>query len=300
MAGNAGAIRAGAAYVELFLKDNRLVRGLARNGARLRRFGASIMRIGAGVTAAGAAITAPILAAAKAFASAGDALDKMSARVGASVPFLSALGHAAVIGGTDINAMEVGIRRMQRTAYDASRGLSTATEAFGELGVEIRGADGQLKSTEALFMESATALSKMTNNTKKAAIATVVFGRAGTQLRGIAAAMKAGDIKLAAEILWAEIRLQFQKGVNALYEIWVGFKQKFMDGWTDLSAKIGSLFVFDDQTLRMLEEDRARANAHRANRYAADLAARAKELAALKRERDELIGAATGGRDYSR
>ena len=78
--------------------------------------------------------------------------------------------------------MEVGIRRMQRTAYDATQGLSTAVDAFNELGINVRRADGQLKGTEQLFMESATALSRMENNTKKAALATVIFGRAGTKL----------------------------------------------------------------------------------------------------------------------
>ncbi|NLG25554.1 MAG: phage tail tape measure protein, partial [Clostridiales bacterium] len=112
----------------------------------------------------------------------GDELDKMSGRVGASVEFLSALSHAAAIGGTDIAAMEVGIRRLQRSAYDATQELSTAVDAFKELRINIRGADGQLKSTEALFMESAAALAKMENNTKKAALATVIFGRAGTKL----------------------------------------------------------------------------------------------------------------------
>ena len=70
----------------------------------------------------------------------------------------------------------------QRTAYDALRGLSTAVDAFADLGINIYAADGQLKGTEQLFMESAEALSKMENNTKKAALATVVFGRAGTSL----------------------------------------------------------------------------------------------------------------------
>jgi len=148
----------------------------------LKAWGAGVTAMGTKIFAVGAGVLAPLLASVKQFMSAGDALDKMSSRVGASVEFLSALSHAAQIGGTDISAMEVGIRRMQRTAYDAARGLSTATDAFGELGIEVRGADGQLKSTEQLFMESAAALSRMENNTKKAALATVIFGRAGTQL----------------------------------------------------------------------------------------------------------------------
>ena len=175
-------IRAGRAFVELFADDSQLARGLRAAERRLKAWGAGIRSIGMQVFAGGAAFVAPMLLAVKQFMSAGDALDKMSSRVGASVEFLSALSHAAQIGGTDISAMEVGIRRLQRTAFDAERGLATAKDAFDQLGISVVGADGQLKSTEDLFMESATALSRLTNNTQKAALATVIFGRAGTQL----------------------------------------------------------------------------------------------------------------------
>ena len=43
---SAQAIRAGAAYVELYTKDSRLVRGLARASKRLQAFGASVRAMG--------------------------------------------------------------------------------------------------------------------------------------------------------------------------------------------------------------------------------------------------------------
>lgn len=182
MAGNAGAIRAGRAFVELFADDSKLVRGLKAASGKLKAWGATVTGIGLKTMAAGAAIATPLMAATRVFMTAGDELDKMSYRVGMSVEFLSALGHAAQIGGTSIGALETGLRRMQRTAYDASQGSSTATQAFAELGVSVYDAGGNLKETEQLFMESAAALSAIENNTKKAALATIIFGRAGTQL----------------------------------------------------------------------------------------------------------------------
>ena len=174
-------IRAGKAFVELGVKDH-LQAGLNAARKRLMAFGAGLASVGLRFVAAGAAGLAAFGAAGKYFASAGDSLDKMSQRVGASVEFLSALGYAARLGGTDIEAMEVGIRRLQRTAYDAAAGSKTAADAFAALGINVKGADGSLKSTESLFTESAAALSKLTNNTQKAALATVIFGRAGTSL----------------------------------------------------------------------------------------------------------------------
>jgi hypothetical protein len=185
-------IRAGGAFVELLLRDEKYLRGLLRAQAKLMRFSAAVTKAGKQMMAMGAGMVAPILAAAKSFAKMGDTLDKMSARVGASVEFLSALGHAAQIGGSDINAFEVSLRRLQRNAYDFTRGLSTSVDAFDELGVSVLANGGKLKTTEVLFMDTVTALSRMEDETKKAALALVLFGRSGTALLPMLKQGKAG------------------------------------------------------------------------------------------------------------
>jgi len=178
-------IRAGKAVVELGVRD-RINEGLKAAKRKFKSFAVGIARVGAVTATAGVAVAAGAAAgiglSVRKFIQAGDALDKMSARTGTSVEFLSKLGHAAQIGGTDIGAMEVGIRRLQRTALDADRGLSTATEAFGRLGIGVHDAQGKLKPTEQLFTEVAGALAKVGNNTEKAALATMIFGRSGTSL----------------------------------------------------------------------------------------------------------------------
>ena len=228
------AIRAGRAFVELFADDKRLVRGLKAASGKLKAWGASVTSIGTKLFSAGAGILAPLVMSVKKFASAGDELDKMSGRVGASVEFLSALSHAAQIGGTDIAAMEVGIRRMQRTAYDATQGLSTAVDAFNELGVNVRRADGQLKSTEQLFMESATALSQMENNTKKAALSTVIFGRAGTKLLPMLKNGSAGLVEVMEEAKRLGIVMSTEDATAAA---------ELTDAWTRMSSVLKMIVV---------------------------------------------------------
>jgi len=175
-------IQAGKAYVSMYVRNKGLIGGLRKASARLKSFGAGMQSIGVKMMAAGGAMVAPFLLAVKSFASAGDELDKMSGRIGVSVEFLSKLGHAAGLGGSNIKAMENGIRRMQRTAMDASRGLSTAVDVFDELGISAKDSGGNLKGTEALFMESVDALSKVENETKKAALAQMLFGKSGTAM----------------------------------------------------------------------------------------------------------------------
>jgi len=179
---SANAIRAGRAFVELFADDSRLARGLKRAQARVRAFAAAVRATALRLSAAGAAAATPLLAMTASFARAGDALDKMSARVGASVEFLSALNHAAQLGGTSIAEMEIGIRRMQRNAKAATRGTGLAADAFRQLGISVTDSTGRLKSTETLFLDVAGALSTVENNTLRAALASTIFGRAGTKL----------------------------------------------------------------------------------------------------------------------
>ena len=167
----AGAIRAGRAFVEIFADDSKLQRGLSAAQTKLKAFAYSAAAIGGAMVGAAGAVLTPILAATKTFMSTGDALDEMSSRVGVSVEFLSALSHAASLSGTSIEALEVGVRKLQKTAYDAAGGSKTAEEAFAALGISVTDANGNLKGTEALFMETTTALGNVANETAK--------GRAG-------------------------------------------------------------------------------------------------------------------------
>lgn len=175
-----GAIRAGRAFVELFADDKKLVRTLKNVQRRLRAFGAGVRRIGMGLTAMATAGILPLVGALKVFGAAGDALDKMSKRTGFSAEALSELGFAAEQSGTDLATLEKGVRTMQRAVNDLERGLSTQVDAFTDLGLSIDDLKG--RSPEAQFKLIADRLSKIEDPSKRAALAMMILGRAGTQL----------------------------------------------------------------------------------------------------------------------
>ncbi len=177
---NTQGIRAGRAFVEIGGDDSRLLRALKRAQQRLRAFGAGVRQVGLRAVAASAAILAPLAGATKIFASAGDQLDKMAARTGVSVEALSQLGFAAEQSGADIETLEKGIRTMQRTINDAQRGLSTATDAFDDLGLNVEHIASL--SPEDQFQTIADAIAGVEDPSKRAALAMQVLGRAGTQL----------------------------------------------------------------------------------------------------------------------
>ncbi|MFH1419470.1 MAG: phage tail tape measure protein [Planctomycetota bacterium] len=173
-------IRAGRAFVELFADDSKLVRGLRRAEKKLKAFGASIRNMGLKMASLGAAMLAPMAAAAKVFSSMGDEVAKMSKRTGVSVETLSELRFVASQTGTEFATLENAFRKMQRSIYDAGRGLSTAVDALADLGLTFKDLDGL--SPEQQFKLLADRISQVEDPTRKAAIAMSLFGRTGTNL----------------------------------------------------------------------------------------------------------------------
>lgn len=223
---SASDIKAGAAYVELYLKNNKFVRGLRNASRRLKAFGGSIRSIGLRVTAAGGMMVAPFVLAAKTFAKTGDTLNKMAARTGVSVESLSEMGFAAEQSGADLATLEKGIKTMQRSINDAGRGLSTQKDALKDLGLEY--ADFAGLSPEKQFKLIADRISQVEDPTKKAALAMMLLGRSGQALlpmmqggaAGIEALQKqARDLGLTVTTADAAGAAQFTDQMNILWRV---------------------------------------------------------------------------------
>jgi hypothetical protein len=173
-------IRAGAAYIELFVNDSRLVRGLQSASKKLKAFGEAITGWGEKLAAIGTAVAAPLIASAKVFAEMGDQMAKMSQRTGISVEALSELAYAAQVSGTDIETLETAIKRMQKVIIAAAEGSDGATQALADLGLTVEDLRGL--SPDQQFKLIAERLSQIQSPAMKAALALKLFGKSGTQL----------------------------------------------------------------------------------------------------------------------
>ncbi len=116
-------IRAGRAFIELGVSD-KLTKGLRAAQKRLQAFGEGLRSIGTRLGAIGASALTALFGTAKTFADMGDSLDEMSARTGVSVETLSELGFAAELAGGDLETLEAGLRKMQRTIGGVAAGLA--------------------------------------------------------------------------------------------------------------------------------------------------------------------------------
>jgi len=174
------AIRAGRAFVELFADNSKLTRGLKAARAHVKAFGGRIRAMGMKMVALSSTMLAPLAGAAKYFSSYGDQVAKMSKRTGLSVESLSALRFVASQTGTEFASLEMAFRKMQRSIYDAGRGLSTQKDALADLGLAFE--DLKDLSPEDQFKMLSDRLGKITDDTKQAALAQMLFGRTGTNL----------------------------------------------------------------------------------------------------------------------
>ncbi|MBA2224578.1 phage tail tape measure protein [Thermogemmata fonticola] len=176
----ASGIRAGAAYVELFVKDSRLVKGLNVTVAKLKAFGAAVTALGAKLTGLGVTLAAPLFGAVKLFSDLGGDMKDLSDRTGVAVEALSQLRYAAEQSGASTDDLEKALRTMSRNIIEAARGSAQAQRSLGRLGLTIADLTGL--SPDQQFELIADRLSRIQNPAHRATLAMEIFGRTGANL----------------------------------------------------------------------------------------------------------------------
>jgi hypothetical protein len=191
----AGAIRAGAAYIELFFEQNPVTRGLSALQARLRGWSASLGRLGAGAyggelpgplgaiarfASSPAGIFSGLLTAAKVAADTGDAIVHLAEKAGTSVEAISALSYAARRAEVNADSLATAIKKMQVNIVTAARGGKEAQEVLAGLG--LTAADLGRLLPEDQFRRIADRIAAIQNPAERAATAVKIFGRSGTEL----------------------------------------------------------------------------------------------------------------------
>lgn len=111
------------------------------------------------------------------------ALKTLSDQTGVSVERLSAFRTVAKYADTDLASVATGIQKLSKTMYEAaSSGSSTPARIFQAMGVEVKTAEGTLRSADTVMQEVAKTLANMTDEAQRVALAQQLFGKSGAQL----------------------------------------------------------------------------------------------------------------------
>lgn len=158
-------------------------------GNRLKSLGSGLSTFGRGVMAYGSKMMAfagmglaGVTFVTKRFVDLGDALNKMSARTGATVEWLSAMSFGAERSGATIEMLEQAIRKLNKAIAEAQGGNRTPYEVFRRLRIDPSSMEFKSMDAGAQFELVARRLHEVQSQAEKTRLAMALFEEGGVML----------------------------------------------------------------------------------------------------------------------
>lgn len=160
--------------------------GISEAIAGLRGAGRALGVVGAAIS--GALAAGQVASFVREVVHMGDELDKAAGRIGFNAESLARWRFVAERSGVEAQKLQQGLQAMQRNAANAARGAGAGAAAFRQLHVQLRDAGGTLRTNDAVFDDTVTALAAVGDTSRRAALASQIFGEeAGAAIAAMAA-----------------------------------------------------------------------------------------------------------------
>ena len=137
---------------------------------------------GFGAAIAGSAIVGGLTAVVKKSIDAGDELFNLQAKTGVAANALIAIGNAAKLADVDTATLGKGLTKLSINLVKAAEGNDALARKFQALGVNVKGANGEVVPADQALKQIADRFADMPDGAGKAAAAVAVFGKAGADL----------------------------------------------------------------------------------------------------------------------
>jgi len=157
-------------------------KGVQDFSKEVKKADVDLKRVGRNMTLIGTTIVGSLFAVTKAVADNADQIDLLAKRTGVTREELQKLAYAAKQEGSSIESVSTSLVRLSGNMLNAVRGSEEAKMAFEALGIQIKDANGQLRSADQVMMDIADRFASMTNDTERAAVAMQLFGRGGAEI----------------------------------------------------------------------------------------------------------------------
>lgn len=175
-------VKTGAFTSGMTKAERDLNKSLTAMEKRAYKFGQTLgTGIKAGAVIATAALSALAVAVGQQIDGA-DAMRDLSIRTGVATEKLSEYAYAAKQTGTDIDGLSRGLKLLAKNAAEAADETSGKGKLFEALGVNVKDAEGNLKSLDQLLPEVADKFRALEDGTTKAALAQELFGKFGLEM----------------------------------------------------------------------------------------------------------------------
>lgn len=141
-----------------------------------------LVKIAAIAAAAVAAVTAAFIANTLAVAANGDEIGKTARALGMSAEEFQKWRAVADKAGISAEKFNVALLTLTRTAAAAAMGTGEAAQAYKDFGIDVKRADGSVKSQSELLIELAEKYENIENPLERAAALQRIFGEAGAAM----------------------------------------------------------------------------------------------------------------------
>jgi len=157
------------------------------------------------------------------------------------VAVVGAVGTVLVVAGVGVTALGAALGGLASIAGVVGSALSAVLAVLGAIVSPIGLVITAVAALGAYFLHASGAMGKAVAWLKEKFSALADF--TGRAFEGIKDALAAGDVGLAARILWLSLKLAWQKGVGWLKTIWADFKGWFLKIATDAFYGVQALWV---------------------------------------------------------
>lgn len=152
-----------------------------------------------GAVVAGGAVVSALRNFVETTTSAFDNLAEAAARLQVSTDALQELQYAAKLSGVEAGQLEAAMGALTRSLQGVSEGAEKPTAILGDLNVQAKDAEGNMRSFSDLLPEIADGIAALPSDTEKAGAAIRLFGRGGLALLPMLKQGRAGLDQLRAE-----------------------------------------------------------------------------------------------------
>ena len=222
----------------------------SRFGEWVRHLGTAIKEsIGviAGWVAALIAFTAVITKVVNSVTKLGDSIDKGSQKMNMSAEQYQKWAYAMELSGSSIEELREGYNQMSGQISQAVNGTEESQKAFQRLGVNLKDAQGNLRSTGDIFEDVVVSLQSMDNATERTALAYKLFGESTSKLnpllnnnanflREVVRTQNALGSQMSDNLVAESAK--FQDAIATLGQAWQGFKNLLGETFLPIIQKV--------------------------------------------------------------
>jgi len=175
-----------------------------------------------------------------------DKIGKLSKRTGISTELLQQFKHAADLSDVNIETLPLGLKTLAQQAIMAAKGSKDSIDSFRKLGVSVKDAGGNFKSTTDLLRETLGAMADMEEGPERTEVAMRLLGRAGIEVMPM---LEGGRFALA-EMMGEAKKLGLVVGGKG-----VAAAEEFNDEMTRLKSTIkGVVFGFASELFPVFKD----------------------------------------------